>query len=429
MKRAAALFSLACLSACFPDYKVLDQPIVGDGGESGTGGGAPVEPSCTDGTKNGKETGKDCGMDACGVGCDAGMGCLGNVDCKVGLCTNLVCQAASCHDMLLNGGETDKDCGGDMGCDRCTPGQLCAMTSDCDGGACVNGQCQAPSCKDQLVNGDETDQDCGGSCDPCGVGKICTETKDCDALLCAKGKCQPAACDDKLLNQDESAADCGGSCTPCDDGVDCNVGTDCKSGVCGTDKTCAIPSCTDKVKNGKEPSVDCGIDCPNKCKTLDACNVDNDCIANNHCVDARCVPQTATGKPLSPLNWVATASNTSMNSMPSWVIDGNPMGDYWITGTDQVVGMWFEIDMLKTQYVFSVELTNNDSGDTADTIDISFSDTDTDWATVDPVLDDYQPMAKEVIKLPKVGVGRYMRITLAQGKARWWRLDEVRLLQ
>jgi hypothetical protein len=391
----------------------------------------PAEPTCTDGKKNGDETGMDCGMAACGLGCDPGMGCMGDIDCKVGLCTNMVCQAASCHDLLLNGSETDKDCGGDMGCDRCTPGSRCLMSSDCDGGACVNGQCKAPSCKDELLNGDETDQDCGGSCNPCGVGKICTETKDCDALLCAKGKCQPAACDDKLLNQDESAVDCGGSCTPCDDGVDCNVGIDCKSGVCGTNKTCAMPSCTDKVKNGKEPTVDCGIDCPNKCKTLDACNVDNDCVSGDACVEAHCIPNTPSNKPLSPLNWVATASHTfsAVNSPPSLAIDGNNDTGDWITGATQEAGMWFQIDMQKTQYVFSVELVNNDSPDTAKEIEIAFADTDTDWATVDPVLSAYSPAAKEVIKLPQVGIGRYMRITLTQGKNNWWRLDEVRLIQ
>lgn len=439
MRRALALLSLACLSACFPDYKVLDQPIVGDGGDGGTGGSTPVEPSCTDGTKNGKETGKDCGMDACGVGCDAGMGCLGDVDCKVGLCANLVCQAASCSDQLVNGGETDKDCGGDMGCNRCMPGQHCLMSSDCDGGACVNGQCKAPSCKDSLLNGDETDQDCGGSCDPCGVGKLCAETKDCDALLCAKGKCQPPACDDKILNQDESAADCGGSCAPCADGVDCNVGMDCTSGVCGTDKTCAIPSCIDKVKNGKEPTVDCGIDCPNKCKTLDACNVDNDCAATNGCVDGRCIPKTATNKALSPLGWVASSLVRSDNSKDSYLIDGNAVNSWWISGTNQTAGQWIEVDMLKTQYVFSVQLQCTDTGscndpdpdknDLAAGINIQFADTDTDWPNVTPVLVDYLPAVNEIIKLPKVGVGRYMRVTLSQGKTRWWRVDELVLRQ
>lgn len=452
MRRAAALFSLAALSACFPDYTVVEKPQPdapsagnsGSGGGGGNGGGnggggGNSEPSCDDSKKNGDETGIDCGMQACGIGCPVGQGCTGDIDCLGVSCASGVCQAASCQDNLLNDAETDTDCGGDQGCDRCTPGDRCKLTSDCDGGECLNGQCQAPTCEDELTNGDETDMDCGGSCDArCGVGLSCTQTGDCDGVACSKGKCQPPACDDGLLNGDEGDQDCGGGCeTKCSTNDSCKVGSDCSSGVC-TAKKCAAPSCTDKVQNGKEPGIDCGIDCPTKCALGSGCNDINDCQAMLSCTDQHCVPDMASGKLLSPLGWIAEASSSLAGARPPRAIDGNPMTDF-NSGAQQNVGMWFEIDMQKTQVAFSLELDCNypsacddplpSLNDLPAAINVAFSDTNTDWANVEPVVSDHVVLAHDVITFPKPGVGRYMRITLSQGKNRWWRMDELRLRQ
>jgi hypothetical protein len=102
--------------------------------------------------------------------------------------------------------------------------------------------------------------------------------------------------------------------------------------------------------------------------------------------------------------------------------------------------MWIQLDMIKTQVVFSVEIDCTDAGsctgastspnnDLAAGIDIAFSDVPDDWANATVVLSGYEPTANEVIQLPTPGVGRYMRITLAQGKTRWWRVDELVLRQ
>jgi hypothetical protein len=72
-------------------------------------------PTCTDGIKNGTETGIDCG----------------------GTCT----ACATCTDGIKNGTETGIDCGGS--CQKC------------------------PTCTDGIKNGSETGIDCGGSCPPC----------------------------------------------------------------------------------------------------------------------------------------------------------------------------------------------------------------------------------------------------------------------
>jgi hypothetical protein len=82
----------------------------------GTGGA-----TCTDGIRNGTETGVDCG----------------------GSCAPCP-TTPTCTDGIRNGTETGVDCGG-----SCAP---CPTT---------------PTCSDGIRNGTETGVDCGGSCAPC----------------------------------------------------------------------------------------------------------------------------------------------------------------------------------------------------------------------------------------------------------------------
>jgi endoglucanase len=102
--------------------------------------------SCTDGVKNGTETGVDCG----------------------GTCPACV-VAPTCTDGVKNGTETGVDCGG----------------STCP--ACV----VAPTCTDNAKNGTESDVDCGGTCTAdCANGKGCTTAADCQSAYCAANVCQ-----------------------------------------------------------------------------------------------------------------------------------------------------------------------------------------------------------------------------------------------
>ncbi len=87
-------------------------------------GSTPNTPTCTDGIKNGDETGIDCGGSC--------------APCTV---------APTCNDGIKNGDETGIDCGG-----SCEP---CIVAS---------------TCTDGIKNGNETGIDCGGSCAPCDNG-------------------------------------------------------------------------------------------------------------------------------------------------------------------------------------------------------------------------------------------------------------------
>jgi hypothetical protein len=85
-----------------------------------SGGG---EPTCSDGVKNGDETGVDCGgsCDACAV-------------------------PATCSNGVKDGAETDVDCGG-LACAACAFGASCVIPSDCAMGPCTGSKCVvAKSC-------------------------------------------------------------------------------------------------------------------------------------------------------------------------------------------------------------------------------------------------------------------------------------------
>jgi hypothetical protein len=101
--------------------------------------GVPMQcPTCTDGRKDGHETGVDCGG-GCGL-CPVGQGCNSGVDCQTGVCSSGICQAPSCFDGVRDGTETGVDCGG--GCGGCPIGVACNKDSDCANQNCVDGVCQ-----------------------------------------------------------------------------------------------------------------------------------------------------------------------------------------------------------------------------------------------------------------------------------------------
>lgn len=278
----------------------------GSGGSGGVGGGtggdASVSPSCTDQTKNGDETDKDCGGSC--PACDNGKGCKSGADCASKVCdaNQSICNPPDCTDGQTNGQETAADCGGSA-CPKCADGKACAQHSDCTSGVCSGNICQAPSCGDGVKNGTETGVDCGASCTSsegkkCKDGEGCSDASECVSGICIGSPtktCAAPTCTDTVKNGAETDLNCGGgSCPKCDDGKKCGTGGDCTSGVC-TSTTCQVPSCTDNVKNGSEPDVDCGSSCTTKCADGKACGAGTDC-ASGVCAGNVClVPTCADG--------------------------------------------------------------------------------------------------------------------------------------
>jgi hypothetical protein len=182
-----------------------------DGGQdSGSGSG----DQCTDGDKNGTETGTDCGGPDCDP-CEDGTGCVIDSDCESEYCgSGFTCSSPGCDDDAQNGDETDVDCGGGD-CPGCAIGRDCADDDDCMSGACEDDQCV---CRPLDECGAE---ECGQKLDGCGGMVDCSH--ECESTeMCQANACVPAP-----LCVARDCPRCGF--------------LDLQSGCCKSDDTCGCP--------------------------------------------------------------------------------------------------------------------------------------------------------------------------------------------
>ena len=111
-------------------------------------------------------------------------------DLTCGIREYFVCEvysfAPNCADATRNGTETGIDCGGS--CSPCPDGEPCQDNSECQSQLCVGGSC-TETCSDNVRNGTETDVDCGGACRRCAAGEACTTDMDCGSRVCQSGTC------------------------------------------------------------------------------------------------------------------------------------------------------------------------------------------------------------------------------------------------
>lgn len=384
---------------------------------------APM-PTCSDGVLNGAETDVDCGGDTCSK-CALDAPCTRARDCQSGLCKAGVCAAPgpdpTCTDKQKNATETDIDCGGDS-CDPCPVDKRCSLDADCVSLVCDT-VCQPPDCHDTVRNGDESDKDCGGSCAGCAIGLVCDSNEDCDSLSCKNGRCIAATCRDTIENGNETGVDCGGKCAACGTGVGCEKDADCESLVCAR-SVCAAATCTDHVKNGNESDIDCGRGCMG-CAQGHACNAGTDC-ASATCTQNLCVPTSPSGGVISQAGWVATASNSDSSFPPNLAID-SLMSTRWDTGAAQVSGMWYQVDLGKSQIFFSLTLdTTNRSGDAAQLFDVYLSLTPTFPST--PTVTGVTALPQNKVTFPgnQAVVARYVKFVLTKNYPQsHWSIQEL----
>ncbi len=257
------------------------------GASSGSSSGGVIEPSHTDGIKNGDETGVDCGG-AQATPCAPEGGCLLPRDCTSQVCAGNVCSVPNDADGVKNGDETGVDCGGPTTPKLCAPSQGCALPGDCQQGVCINSVCAPATSVDGLKNGDETDVDCGGAlaaaCEP---HEACLLPRDCSSQICEGNLCTEPSDDDGVKNGDETGVDCGGPTTPnlCAPAQGCAIAADCQQGVC-TANVCAAASTNDGVKNGTETGIDCGGPVANP-----RCAPGFGCAAPADCTEGVCAAQ------------------------------------------------------------------------------------------------------------------------------------------
>ncbi len=123
---------------------------------------------------------------------------------------------STCSDGLRNGSESGIDCGG--ACAPCDPGPSCGEPDACPSGVCIDGECAAPECGDAVQNGNEA---CDDGVNDGAYGGCAT---DCTSLApyCGDGeKNGDEACDDGAKNGSYGfcGADCTGPGPRCGDGM------------------------------------------------------------------------------------------------------------------------------------------------------------------------------------------------------------------
>ena len=254
--------------------------------------------SCSDGTKNGTETGIDCGGNC--PSCKSEL-CGSAGACASGKCVDSVCCDTDCTDTCkacnLPGslgtcsstpiGQTDATCNGLKACDgssaidacKTAPGLACPSDDLCASGVCFGGLCRVQNngtCTDDIACGSGLCSNSGSGlvCTACNAGNQCKSSMcvastckapggaPCEASSdCAGGLCQNNFC---MLNNNATCAvneDCksgycnGGTCKPCGSNNDCPVATACgnayfgpnvcerpSSAYCFTDTQCAAAS-------------------------------------------------------------------------------------------------------------------------------------------------------------------------------------------
>ncbi|WP_437276111.1 SUMF1/EgtB/PvdO family nonheme iron enzyme [Sorangium sp. So ce375] len=184
-----------CATLCLVD-QACAEPADCFSGRCEEGGGAGAGRTCTaarcdNGVKDGDETDIDCGGAAAPHGgnpacppCATSKRCAAGSDCGSLRCVNGQCLEPTCSDGVKNGQETDIDCGGL--CPSCAPSKACSKSTDCRELVCRELVCQDASCSDSVKNGRETDIDCGGiTCSTrCPAGQRCAANTDCATSIC-----------------------------------------------------------------------------------------------------------------------------------------------------------------------------------------------------------------------------------------------------
>jgi len=245
----------------------------------------PSAGQCDDGSKDNDETAVDCGG-SCSP-CVTGLACgSSDSNCLSGSCsgTTHLCVAATCTDGVKDGSETGVDCGGatcDALSDTCALGIACGVNADCHSGICdstsklcvdaVGGACTSNAqCETGLTcNGTTCVEPYGGPCvsptEPCATGLTCDSgtggsgtCREGYSSTCSAGKCQEG----------------GGS--GCNGSVSCAAANDC----CASDQVCAGGDCHGYY-GGSCPAGSGETDCDQTGSALTCDGTTNTCMVAN----------------------------------------------------------------------------------------------------------------------------------------------------
>jgi glucosylceramidase len=141
------------------------------------------------------------------------------------------------------------------------------------------------------------------------------------------------------------------------------------------------------------------------------------------CPTATPAPPTATPLPALPrTGWTATASSTEAGSSPANALDGNT-STRWSTGTAQVNGQWFRVDMLTAKTFNQISLdAGSSTGDYPRGYEVYVSNDGTNWGS--PVASGTG--AAQLINISfAMQTARYLRVVQTGSVGNWWSLHEL----
>jgi hypothetical protein len=136
------------------------------------------------------------------------------------------------------------------------------------------------------------------------------------------------------------------------------------------------------------------------------------------------MPPAPTGVALSEADWETSASHTySAKTMAAFAVD-DQLDTCWASGTPQVPGMWFLLDLGKPQFFYDVELVTTDaSDDYARKLRLSASVDGEHFSELRSHIDGSQVLK---IAFEQAQYARYLRLELlAPSGGLWWRIDEL----
>ena len=215
--------------------------------------------------------------------------CDGQVD-EWGVCP-------SCTDGIKNGNETGVDCGGS--CPPCGQGQLCMIDQDCGPGLiCQSGICVA-NCPDLDQDGWTT---CDGDCNDFDPSVNPGAIEQCNGV---DDDCDTGVDEDWNFSSDpQNCGGCGLLCPPAP-----NSTPQCVNGSCTLVCNIGFADCDGSMANGCETNLNtssnncgaCGVQCPvgmvcqnGTCVPM-PCAITGDCPPNFYCSNGQCMPKKQSG--------------------------------------------------------------------------------------------------------------------------------------
>jgi len=113
-------------------------------------------------------------------------------------------------------------------------------------------------------------------------------------------------------------------------------------------------------------------------------------------------------------------------SLPAKAIDGD-VNTKWESGTGQVPGMWFQVDMLASRPFFALELQCTSNGDYPRSLRMLLSE---DGQTFIPATGTVTGQQNVRFDFAVPRIARYIKLEIQQDTGGlWWRIDELRVKQ